>query len=874
MHTPLAQTTSVPPTSPAMTCPAPAPSSASLSSSLLGRPLTSSESSYLHDLTSWSMSRLSKEPRLLAARREGLHRRLEEVSVEHYPTLLTTQQVMTKTHTEIQTMEECITQANTTHLPELQQAMNTFMHSATGIQSHLHGLRRLSTHQSSLLDLLEVPSLMDSCFKNGLIHEALQLDVHVKEVIDGYRRNAMSESMGMGMSIDTSKDRTDADDVHRRVGLAADGVPTLLHAISGELDGIKRNIVNSLLTQLRGPLNVESGFPIVALLKRTLSLFDTNRSSSTNSAILLKYQFLAARNHYFEQSLQALKTPPVPTDTDTTVQPPTHTHSHTHTRTNSINTGSHATTSSTLNASVFKYLDEYLYLTRTNLFDIITLYTALFLDTDDHNPHSNSNPDTTSVEQHSTSNPKHTQTPASSSQEEELSLLCRWAHARIDIMLNTLNTYLPYVSDGSSLFDLLQSSMEYGHRLSRTKIGLDFRPLLVPIFERCILDGVRRGIDGAIERFDQHLDEYPLIMQQQQLTRLGITLLDQPPSHATLIPLLQPLLQYPALAMLADELIATVNSLSKCNPLSLTNHVIECCTSGMEECTNIIKKRQSQARSHTKDGKRSVPGESGGGGRSVANTNASSPSPSSSSPSASSDPLVQLSHGFCDHFLSFIQTLIARVYPDAKGLFPLSRLQSSLAAIFAEEERVRRWMEEKRKQQQQATMQADEESKVNAVDHHHQQQQDLGSKTPGADQQQQQQLASAAVPIASSSSAAQVLTAAPSSSSPMSISASEAESSPTPAPTVANANAEANPTNMNDAQHPHPHQHVSMSSDALASSPSPPPSVAPPESINFPPSASASVLDHVHEHERSPPPSPSPSPSPTRSSGPADHTQT
>eukprot|EP00803_Ostreobium_quekettii_P001524 evm.model.scf_1615.4 EVM.evm.TU.scf_1615.4 scf_1615:21411-23072(+) len=68
----------------------------------------------------------------------------------------------------------------------------------------------------------------------------------------------------------------------------------------------------------------------------------------------------------------------------------------------------------------------------------------------------------------------------------ECGLLSSWALHRVVLLLESLKTFLPQVSEGSNVASLLEHCMYCGMSLGR--VGLDFRGLLASVFEPCMLD--------------------------------------------------------------------------------------------------------------------------------------------------------------------------------------------------------------------------------------------------------------------------------------------------------------------------------------------------------------------------------------------------
>ena len=115
---------------------------------------------------------------------------------------------------------------------------------------------------------------------------------------------------------------------------------------------------------------------------------------------------------------------------------------------------------STQNA--YSYLSKYIDITRSNLFDIITQYRAIFSD--------NTTIDAKSSQQNA---PLASGNVSKSQAFIESEILLSWLTNKVSNLIEQLETFLPKIQDGSSIFNILDQSMYLGQSLSR--VGLDFR---------------------------------------------------------------------------------------------------------------------------------------------------------------------------------------------------------------------------------------------------------------------------------------------------------------------------------------------------------------------------------------------------------------
>jgi hypothetical protein len=695
---------------------------------------------------------LEREPRLLAAQVGQLQAQLEELSLRHYPTFLRTHHVLRDAQAQLGSVEVRMGSLASSVLPALEAACAHFQSNAPSIVAALAKQRSLASEQNFLLELLEVPALMDTAFKNNLVHEALQLDLFVKELVERQQQQAMTalataETEAVANQTTASEKLiTDADTAasappipailvllqqvspsthscllcvlaaaallrFRRETAETHRHPHLFLLLSAprgvcmcsqqEMAAIKSNIVRSLLSQLRGPLDIESGFPIVGLLKRTLDIFAPSSATSpvaglgSNNSILLKYQFLLARNAYFDNCLRALRPPSLPSPPLDGVPSPPEPFATMMAAAAAVNLGGAGAGggiaaaaplgSPVLHATLFAFLDELVSSTRRQLIDIVTLYAALFLDNDDAaaatpQPRGTAAEPALPVFPAESSSSSATSGSAALSDEErqqaaDTALLCRWIHHRISLLLGTLRAYLPYLSDGSYLAKLLSALCSFSERLFRSREGLDFRPALVPLFADTVAQAFRRAMERAAQEFDTTLSlrNYAWRIPEPQLAKLGITALPQAKEHAAALAGFQAaLLPFPPLKLLADALVSAVNELAKFAPLALAPQV----ASLTQKCLAQVALKLRHAQITQSGGSSSSSGNSTGGhadGSQSKSATSSSTAPSAATAASAttsgctSADLLELARTYRDSCVPFVHALLGRVYPTAQG---------------------------------------------------------------------------------------------------------------------------------------------------------------------------------------------------------------
>ncbi|GLC34513.1 hypothetical protein PLESTB_001253200 [Pleodorina starrii] len=136
---------------------------------------------YMSELLSYSLERLRKEPEVLKAEKEQLERNLQTTAVSQYTAFLDAANCMTSISNELSAVcehLESLLQAT----PELASACEAFATNSAAVQEQFSHNKQLANSQSTLMELLEVPQLMDTCVRNGVYDEALDLQSFVSRV--------------------------------------------------------------------------------------------------------------------------------------------------------------------------------------------------------------------------------------------------------------------------------------------------------------------------------------------------------------------------------------------------------------------------------------------------------------------------------------------------------------------------------------------------------------------------------------------------------------------------------------------------------------------------------------------------------------------
>lgn len=159
------------------------PSRSSFSKSSLSRPAASpkpsiheqeQEDAYFTELLSYSLERLGKEPELLKADQDHLRKQAEESAVKHYKAFINTASCLEAAKEEMQGLAGHV-DALLQDIPVLDRICDQFVTTAKALQAKQTENKQLQSNHATMLELLEVPQLMDTCVRNGNYDDALDL---------------------------------------------------------------------------------------------------------------------------------------------------------------------------------------------------------------------------------------------------------------------------------------------------------------------------------------------------------------------------------------------------------------------------------------------------------------------------------------------------------------------------------------------------------------------------------------------------------------------------------------------------------------------------------------------------------------------------
>ncbi|KAJ8942524.1 hypothetical protein NQ318_005228 [Aromia moschata] len=392
---------------------------------------------YLSKLGTYKIEDLTREPTKLKDEANTIQEQIQELAVTNYKTFIETAECSRELFKQFNVIENKLDEL-LDDIPKFEEKCRDFGEKSTEI-NNLRKLNSLTlTRNAQLLEILELPQLMNSFISDSLYEDALELAAYVRKLYNKHPDIPIFKSI--------------LDDVNKAWLL-------MLH---------------QLLSQLRQELALPKCLQIVSHLRR-MEIF-------TESELRLK--FLQTRDCYLKECLKT-----IPRD------------------------------------DVNHHLTKTIEITRVNLFNIITQYRAIFND-DEHGPLS------TIKNQNVNQNV----------------IFYSWINDKIFEFLTTLEEDLKGVS---SIETILDQCMYFG--LSFSKVGCDFRSLMVPIFTSRISKNFCHSTQQAVKNFES----------EHRKTK------NEDPLHTP-----DSLLEFYPLAEFFEQRTRSLNKLRLCAPIAVINDVV------------------------------------------------------------------------------------------------------------------------------------------------------------------------------------------------------------------------------------------------------------------------------------------------------------
>ncbi|KAI9263376.1 Dor1-like family-domain-containing protein [Phascolomyces articulosus] len=268
---------------------------------------------YLTRLTSLPLDELLREPDELRVEQEKMRRDAQQLAFNDYPAFIHANTCRQQVDSTLDDLQDHLNEFLTS-VPDLLEASQGFASEAQMVADERAKITHVLEHQNVLVDLLEIPQLMETCVWNGYYSEAMDLASHVRLLLVRYPLPIVKS-------------------IQQQVQASAD------------------LMLVQLIAHLRQPIKLAAAMNVIGHLRR-MDVFE--------SEVELRMVFLRCRHDYLTQRLDRIKAPSrAPT---TTTSPPT-------IKEDSTTQQQH---------EVFEYMKRYIDVMREQMFEIATQYMSVF----------------------------------------------------------------------------------------------------------------------------------------------------------------------------------------------------------------------------------------------------------------------------------------------------------------------------------------------------------------------------------------------------------------------------------------------------------------------------------------------------------------
>uniref|UniRef100_G3ML85 Conserved oligomeric Golgi complex subunit 8 n=1 Tax=Amblyomma maculatum TaxID=34609 RepID=G3ML85_AMBMU len=218
--------------------------------------------SYVQELSSYDISRLTQEPERLAEERALVLEQTQKLAFENYKTFIKTAQCSKDIFKEFSVVEGRL-DALQEKLPEFAKKCQQFSQQSQLITTRWRQMSQMLSKHPQLLEVLELSQLMETCVRNGCYDEALELSAYVRRLEKKH----------------------------------AAAIP-LIASLGAEVRESQQLMLSQLVGQLRSNIQLPACLKVIGYLRR-MDVYSEAR---------LRVRFLQARGSWFDSVLNSIPT--------------------------------------------------------------------------------------------------------------------------------------------------------------------------------------------------------------------------------------------------------------------------------------------------------------------------------------------------------------------------------------------------------------------------------------------------------------------------------------------------------------------------------------------------------------------------------------
>lgn len=136
---------------------------------------------YLTKLGTYKLEDLMKEPDRLKDETNSIQEQIQELAVTNYKTFIETAECSRELFKQFNTIENKL-DILIENIPKFEEACKTFAEESSNINDLRKSTSLTLTKNAQLLEILELPQLMNSFINDGLYEDALELASHVRKL--------------------------------------------------------------------------------------------------------------------------------------------------------------------------------------------------------------------------------------------------------------------------------------------------------------------------------------------------------------------------------------------------------------------------------------------------------------------------------------------------------------------------------------------------------------------------------------------------------------------------------------------------------------------------------------------------------------------